>query len=50
VDWYLVIPWILGIGASLLARQRQVKRPVWLGIGFFVVGCGIVLVFDLVTG
>jgi hypothetical protein len=50
VDPYLVIPWILGIGAWLLARQRQLHHPAWLGIASFVVGCVIILAYELVTG
>jgi hypothetical protein len=46
LDLYLFIPWILGIGAWLLARQRSLKAPVRWGIAFFLLGCAIVLLFD----
>jgi hypothetical protein len=47
MNWYLIIPWILGITAWLVARQRVMQRPVRLGLAFFLVGCGIVVLFDL---
>ena len=46
-NWYLVIPWIIGIGAWLVARQRQSERPLRTGVGFFLLGCLIVLAIDL---
>jgi hypothetical protein len=47
MNWYLVIPWVLGIGAWLVARQRSVRRPILWGLAFFLIGCGIVLAIDL---
>lgn len=48
MDWYLGIPWVLGIGAWLLARRRNMKHPLWWGVAFFVlVGAPIVVLFDL---
>jgi len=46
-NWYLVIPLITGIGAWLVARQRQSEHPVRLGVVFFLLGCLIVLAIDL---
>ncbi len=46
LNWYLLIPWALGIGAWLLARQRT-AHPVRLGVIFFLIGCVIVLAIDL---
>lgn len=46
-NWYLVIPLITGIGAWLVARQRQSKHPVRWGVVFFLLGCLIVLAIDL---
>lgn len=47
LNWYLLIPWVLGIGAWLLARQRNATHPVRLGVVLFLIGCAIVLVIDL---
>ena len=47
LDPYLLIPWILGIGAWLLARQRAVEHPIRWGFVFFLIGCAIVLAIDL---
>lgn len=47
MDPYLLIPWALGIGAWLVARQRRMANPVWLGIAFFLLGGVIVVLFDL---
>lgn len=46
-SWYLAIPWVLGIGAWFVARQRSVGRPILWGLAFFLIGCGIVLAIDL---
>jgi hypothetical protein len=48
-NWYLAIPWVLGIGAWALARQRNANHPIRLGVVFFLVGCAVVLVIDLWT-
>jgi hypothetical protein len=45
-NWELVIPWIAGIGAWLVARQRQIRHPIRWGVVFFLVGCLIALVID----
>lgn len=47
MDWYLLIPWVLGIGAWLVARQRKIQHPLWVALAAFLVGCGIVVLFDL---
>jgi hypothetical protein len=47
MDWYLLIPWALGIGAWLIARQRRMIHPAWIGAAvFFLLGFPIVLLFD----
>lgn len=46
-NWYLAIPWVLGIGAWLVARQRHMPQPLRLGVIFFAVGAVIVLAIDL---
>lgn len=46
-NWYLIIPWVLGIGAWLFARRRDMAVPVRLGVVGFLVGCVIVLSIDL---
>jgi hypothetical protein len=47
VDLYLVIPWILGIAAWLIARRRGMRYPIGWGIAaFFILGFPIVLLFD----
>jgi hypothetical protein len=47
LNWYLAIPWVLGIGAWLFARQRQMAHPGRLGLVFFLIGSGVVLMIDL---
>jgi hypothetical protein len=47
MDWYLIIPWILGIAAWLFAARRRMQHPLWQGLALFLVGCGIVVLFDL---
>ena len=46
-NWYLIIPWITGIGAWLIARRRQMNHPVRWGVIFFLLGGLIVLALDL---
>jgi hypothetical protein len=46
-NWYLVIPWISGIGAWRVARLRQTEHAVRMGVVFFLLGCLIVLAIDL---
>ena len=47
LNWYLAIPWVLAVGAWLLARQRKLRRPLLAGVLFFLIGCVIVLGLDL---
>jgi hypothetical protein len=47
MDLYLLIPWVLGIPAWLLARQRRAGHPLRWGIAFFLLGSGIVLLLDI---
>ena len=47
LNWYLIIPWVLGIGAWLLARQRDMAHPVRVGVVGFLLGSAIVLAIDL---
>lgn len=47
LNWYLAIPWVLAVGAWLVARKRNVARPVLLAVVFFLIGGAIVLVIDL---
>jgi len=47
LNWYLVIPWVLGIGAWLAARQRRTRQPLlWAAVGFLI-GSAVVLTIDL---
>ena len=46
-NWYLVIPWITGVGAWLVASRRKTDHPVRTGVVFFLLGCLIVLAIDL---
>ena len=46
-NWYLVIPWITGIGAWVVARRRRMEHSVPAGVVFFLLGCLIVLAIDL---
>ena len=46
-NWYLVIPWITGIGAWLVARRRQSEHPLRAAVVFFLLGSLIVLALDL---
>lgn len=46
-NWYLVIPWITGIGAWLVSKQRQTEQPFRARVLFFLLGCLIVLAIDL---
>ena len=48
LNWYLVIPWVLGIGAWAFARQRDMAHPGRVGVVGFLLGCGIVLAIDLI--
>ena len=49
-NWYLAIPWVLGIGGWLFERRRPTRagRPGVIGflVGFLI-GCVIVLAIDL---
>ena len=47
LNWYLVIPWVLGVGAWLIARQRNAGRSLLWGLVFFLIGSVIVLAIDL---
>ena len=46
-NWYLIIPWVLAIGAWIVARRRRVRRPLVPGVVGFLVGSVIVLALDL---
>jgi hypothetical protein len=48
MDWYLAIPWNFGIAAWLLARQRRVDHPPRTAVAAFLVGCGVVLILDVI--
>ena len=50
LNWYLFIPWVLGIGAWLVTRQRKMGYPVRWGLVFFLIGCAVVLAIDLTQG
>jgi hypothetical protein len=47
LNWYLVIPWVLGLGAWLAARQHRTRQPLlWAAVGFLI-GSAVVLTIDL---
>ena len=47
MDWYLIIPWITGIGGWAIARRRRMESPFWVGVAcFMLIGVPIVVLFD----
>jgi hypothetical protein len=46
-NWYLVIPWVSGIAGWYVARQRHSRHPVRWAVVSFLLGCLVVLAFDL---
>jgi hypothetical protein len=47
LNWYLVIPWVTGLGAWSVAWQRRVGYPIRWGLIGFLAGSLIVLAIDL---
>jgi hypothetical protein len=48
MDWYLIIPWVIGVAGWLIARWRQWESPFWVGVAcFLLIGAPIVVLFDL---
>ena len=50
MDWYLLSPGHLGIPAWLHRRRMGLLRPIGVGVVFFLIGCGVVVLFDVFLG